>query len=472
MPRQFYIFIVLLFFPSIAHAQTANNLSLQEVSFNAENDFLIFKNISDQEINLHGLEFWDDKLFKKIEKDLYLQPQQTATLIFNSSQNDSSAQIFTSHKGLTATTEQIYLKKNDQIEDFFCWISEKPSQAELKEWDKNNYSQFWNGKTLNDCFPSKGIKKAQSILRISAGQSIANWKLQDLPEKDTNSKSTSSTSKSSSSKNTTKTSAITLSNDQTPSKQILISEIFPAPNQKSNQTSEWIELFNPSKQSININGWYLDDEEGGSKPYRFGNLTIKSGETLLIGAAQSKLNLNNSDEQIRLFDAKKNLVDLLEYKKSVSGQSYSLITFAETENSQPLWLWSEEITPDQPNPQLFTLEGIISKPAQFQTPYFFEITNQNNLAQIIIFNEKTLPAALAKTIIIKDQSIKLSAFTINKENIKDAPSQPIFQLHAIETNLQPEPAKEDFNLSLPFICVIIATALYLLQKKYQWIKLT
>lgn len=464
MNRQIYIFIIFLLFPTIVQAQSSE-ISLQEISFNAETDFLKLKNISAKNLNLLGLEFWDDKLFKTVEQDIQLAPEQTITLTFNSSTSDTSNQLFTTYKGLTATTEQIIIKQNQQVKEFFCWVSEKPSQTELKEWEKNNYSQYWNNQELNKCFPSQGLKKSQSILRKTLGQTVDNWQAQALPEKENK-------TKTSTKKPSKKSTTITLSNDQTPTKQIIISEIFPAPNQKSTQKTEWIELFNPSTDSVNLTGWYLDDEDGGSKPYQFENIIIKSGEAILIGASQSKLNLNNSDEQVRLFNSQEKLIDLLEYKKSIAAQSYSLISFTNNASAEPLWLWSEQTSPGQPNPQLVNLEGTISQPAQFQTPYFFEIINPNKQAQLIIFDEKTLPAALAKTILIKDHFIKLSAFPVAAGTIQNAPNQPIFQLHSIDSTPPTEPLPTDFNLNIPIICVIIGTALYLLQKKYQWIKLT
>jgi hypothetical protein len=484
MARHFWLFIILSLFPGIINAQIIDNqISLEEISFNADPDYLKFKNVSNQQINLKDLEFWDDKLFKKITADYLIEPQQSITLTFNSESIDQPAlgKIFTTYKGLTATTEQILLKQTDRVLDFFCWTSDKPSQAELKEWEKNNYSQLLNNQNLQNCFPSKGIKKSQSVLRVAAGQNSSAWKLQAIPEKSpTKKESQSSNSKSTSTKSTAQKSNITFEDNQTPSKQILISEIFPAPDQKSSQNQEWIELYNPSDSNINLNGWYLDDEEGGSKPFQFGNTTIKPGETLLIGASQSKINLNNSDEAVRLFDSQKQLIDLIEYKKSTSAQSYSLIkiiTLSPSSVEDSLLLWSNHPTPNQPNPQLIEMEGLVSRPAQFQTPYFFEITTAEKNAtdspqKIIIFNEKTLPAPLAKTLLIANQPIKILAFPIDNQTINNAPDLPFYQLHSLETTESQESSTENFNLNFPILCVIILATLYLLQKKYQWIKLT
>ncbi|MGL5831577.1 MAG: lamin tail domain-containing protein [Candidatus Altimarinota bacterium] len=473
MARHFWLFIILSLFPGTIHAQIVENaLLLQEVSFNTTPDYLTFKNVSNTEVNIKGLEFWDDKLFKKIENDYFIAPEQSITLTFNSTESDQTSinKIFTTYKGLTATTEQIILKQANLTIDFFCWKSAKPSQAELKEWENNNYSQFWNNQTLESCFSSEGLKKSQSLQRISLGRTIANWKAQSLPEKT----STKSTSKTTSKSTNQKSSNVTLSNDQTPTRQILISEIFPAPDKKSSQNQEWIELYNHSNSDINLRGWYLDDQEGGSKPYQLGNTTLATGSTLLISAEQSKLNLNNSDEQVRLFNSQKQLIDLLEYKKSVNAQSYNLINIQNNSKnplaSETLWLWSSNTTPNQSNPQLISMEGVVSLPAQFQTPYFFEITS-NAEQSIIIFDEKTLPAPLAKSLLIPNQPIKILAFPLDSKTINNAPDQPFFQLHSLETLSDPAPPAEDFNLNLPIICVIILAALYLLQKKYQWIKL-
>lgn len=79
---------------------------------------------------------------------------------------------------------------------------------------------------------------------------------------------------------------------------LIISEFIPNP--KGSDDNEWIELYNNSKQDINLAGWYLDDAEGGSKPYQFSTSTIPAKGFLIVARADSKITLNNSTDAVRL----------------------------------------------------------------------------------------------------------------------------------------------------------------------------
>jgi len=52
------------------------------------------------------------------------------------------------------------------------------------------------------------------------------------------------------------------------------------------ESSDWIELYNPSNQTVDLTGWYLTDEASEPDKWRFPNgLTIGSGQYLLVFAS-------------------------------------------------------------------------------------------------------------------------------------------------------------------------------------------
>ena len=70
---------------------------------------------------------------------------------------------------------------------------------------------------------------------------------------------------------------------------VIITEIMynPASSEKSPVQSEWVELYNPSDQSIDISGWYLSDEDGRTDPLPMGTVINPRQAIVLIPGSQS-----------------------------------------------------------------------------------------------------------------------------------------------------------------------------------------
>jgi len=82
---------------------------------------------------------------------------------------------------------------------------------------------------------------------------------------------------------------------------IKITEVFPNPEGQDGN-KEWIELTNFGNTPIDITNYLLDDEEGGSKPYKISNGTIlQPNQSNLFRKTQTNLNLNNDGDTVRLF---------------------------------------------------------------------------------------------------------------------------------------------------------------------------
>ena len=123
---------------------------------------------------------------------------------------------------------------------------------------------------------------------------------------------------------------------------LIISEFIPNP--EGSDDHEWIELYNNSDQDINLLGWQVDDQDGGSKPYIIQEeLIILANSFLLIPREQSKITLNNSEDSVRLLTPLGEVWQEVEYQGISEGQSQAW-DFINQE-----WFVSDAITPAETN---------------------------------------------------------------------------------------------------------------------------
>ena len=120
--------------------------------------------------------------------------------------------------------------------------------------------------------------------------------------------------------------------------ELIISEFIPNP--VGSDDYEWIELQNRADQKIDLLGWYLDDQEGGSRPYVFATSTvILSGDFLVVSRELSGLTLNNSEDSIRLLTPLQEVWQEVAYNKIPEGQT---MAWDDLNNE---WFISTEPTP-------------------------------------------------------------------------------------------------------------------------------
>jgi len=135
---------------------------------------------------------------------------------------------------------------------------------------------------------------------------------------------------------------ITLKTEKIVSGDILINEIMPNP-EGEDADQEWIELYNQGKEPVDLFGWSLDDKEGESKTYRFTEpIQIKAGSYYLLGQAESKLVLNNTTEEVRLFNPINELAGLVKYEKAKEA-------FAYARQKDGRFIWTKITTPGKAN---------------------------------------------------------------------------------------------------------------------------
>lgn len=118
-----------------------------------------------------------------------------------------------------------------------------------------------------------------------------------------------------------------------------LSEALPNP-EGSDTSEEWIELYNPYSEAINIDGLLLDDQEGGSSPYTL-NGSIAAYDYLLISITDSGITLNNSSDDIRLLHTDGTVLWSESYDDPTERESFVLINGS--------WTWTDQLTPGEAN---------------------------------------------------------------------------------------------------------------------------
>lgn len=103
----------------------------------------------------------------------------------------------------------------------------------------------------------------------------------------------------------------------------IFSEALPNP-EGSDSTNEWIELYNPYDETLNLSGLKLDDADGGSSPYSLSG-ELGAETYLLVWVEDSGLSLNNGGDSIRLLGVNNEILWSVDYTNSTEGQSYAFI---------------------------------------------------------------------------------------------------------------------------------------------------
>ncbi len=100
--------------------------------------------------------------------------------------------------------------------------------------------------------------------------------------------------------------------------QIVINEVFPAPE----QGSEWIELYNTSGQEVALDGWLLEDQlSSPSIIALIENQILLSQNFLVIELSSAKL--NNSADGVILKNSQLEIIDQMNYESSKAGLSWA-----------------------------------------------------------------------------------------------------------------------------------------------------
>jgi DNA/RNA endonuclease YhcR with UshA esterase domain len=122
---------------------------------------------------------------------------------------------------------------------------------------------------------------------------------------------------------------------------IFINEILPNP--EGSDDAEWIEILSLSLKPFDLSGWKLDDDEGGSRPYKIPDGTIiNPGEYLVFKKEQTKLALNNTYDAARLLDPDGEIFFETSYDEAPEGASWARDTAGN-------FKWTTHLTPGAEN---------------------------------------------------------------------------------------------------------------------------
>ncbi len=455
------------------HVSTAENslvlqegtiISLLEIGFKNSPDYLQFRVSGPQKnINLKGLAFYDDRDFKTIEKDYFVNSGDIVTLNFDSSLPDDPDQhvLYALQKGLTGTTEQILIRSGGQNLDFLCWYKEPPTAAEIKDFEKIRPPDLWEDEDIGSCLDSTTVKNGQILEKAGGEQNSSSWQIrseQPIAKTTDDPKTTDEKSPAADSQKNLAT-LIENSGELTDDIPVQITEIFPLPASK--QEYEWVEIQNTGDFTLNLTGWIIDDEAGGSKPHRLPQTILEPATPVLLNLKELKITLNNDADSVRLFRADGGLVAEQSYSGGKKGQSYALISLDEEDN----WAWSDQPTPGQPNPRLTGVNGTIISPPQFDELYHFALRDDQDVLYLVQFTEDRIKAPLAKEIFLPDSR---GLFT---GEVLPAPQNPggyqkILKLYNYEITGQPENfLYSPVLIIFAIIIALIIAAIYLFYRQ-------
>jgi hypothetical protein len=99
---------------------------------------------------------------------------------------------------------------------------------------------------------------------------------------------------------------------------LIINEIYPSPILPG---QEWVELYNPGDQEINLANWKIDDAVNSYNPKVLGAVTIEPKSYWVFGVNSGFF--NNGGDDVRLIDGQNNVVDIYTYTNIDSSQSWS-----------------------------------------------------------------------------------------------------------------------------------------------------
>lgn len=163
----------------------------------------------------------------------------------------------------------------------------------------------------------------------------------------------------------------------TPSLWPAFSEALPNP-EGTDSTEEWIELYNPHTETLTLTGLQLDDAEDGSSPYALSG-TLAADSTLLIGIEDSHLNLNNTEDHVRLLGASGEV--LWDYPYSNPAEGSSLIAYNTSTT------WTTEPTPGEDNVFIEAIEPETSQESSGSEAADSDVYQDGDLSESVEITE-------------------------------------------------------------------------------------
>ncbi len=354
------IFFLLTFFaPKIVFAKIIiNEIGAFE---KANSEWIEILNIGNEPVDITDWKFFENATnhgLAPIQGDAILLPGEFAIIaqkadIFLSEKNFSGTIIDSSWSSLKEDGEEISLKDKDgNFIEQFTYIKAANFSLErinpnIDDYTQNNWREHASGHTAgfqNNNYMVTQINNTPEPQVPPSPQNTPQPQISPTPEitsspqpQESVSPSpsplptpSSSPSPSPSLENPLNANATTQESPaQAPSAQakieyqkIVISEFLPNPR-GADAGKEYIMLFNPNDKEENLLGWTLDDIDGESKPYAIKqNSIIASHGYLKFTSDETKINLDNNKDSVRLFNPDKILADEASYENAKESVPY------------------------------------------------------------------------------------------------------------------------------------------------------
>ncbi len=96
---------------------------------------------------------------------------------------------------------------------------------------------------------------------------------------------------------------------------MVINELFPKP---SDETSEWIELYNTGPETVSLDGWKLENSAGDKKIFTFSaGIDIPPGGFYSVSQAVTAISLFNEGDTVNLYDKNNSRADSQGYSSTL-----------------------------------------------------------------------------------------------------------------------------------------------------------
>lgn len=103
---------------------------------------------------------------------------------------------------------------------------------------------------------------------------------------------------------------------------LVLNEIYPHPTAGN---KEWVEIYNPSSQSISTQDWLITEKTGAGNttPHSLPNIELPSHQNCYHQFSSPVL--NNTEDTVSLVDNNSTIIDSYSYPSTIQGKSYSRI---------------------------------------------------------------------------------------------------------------------------------------------------
>ncbi len=114
-------------------------------------------------------------------------------------------------------------------------------------------------------------------------------------------------------------------------------------------SDEWVEIYNPNNQEVDLSGYRLEAGNSGSYKYMFEKTKIPAKSFLVVKSVDTPISLSNTSGKVSLYDASNKLIDSVSYQSVEPGLAYA-------NDSSGLWQWTT--TPTENSENIITLKVI------------------------------------------------------------------------------------------------------------------